>query len=61
MNTVVMMMNKGSSFMGFEPISMDDEVFRGFFSGFGLKLKVFLFWYLPMELQREESLASQTR
>lgn len=39
------MMNKGSSFLSFEPIFMDENVKRGF-SGSGISL--------PMKLQREE-------
>jgi len=47
-----MMKHKGSNFLGFEPISfMDDEVVSEVVSGFGLRIKDFV--YLPMKSCRE--------
>lgn len=39
-------MKKGRSFLGFELISMEEEEgFKGFFVGFGLKVKFFFFCF----------------
>lgn len=45
-------MKKGRSFMGFELISMEEEEgFKGFFVGFGLKVK---FFFLFLRMKREK-------
>lgn len=46
-------MKKGRSFMGFELISMEEEEgFKGFFVGFGLKVKFFFFVSANEERER---------
>lgn len=49
----MMKIDKGRSFMGFGMIfSMDEEVLRGLFV---VWIGINVFWYLPMELQRDKT------